>query len=130
MRVACRNPQQDQQFQATLRFLCDIGTVLSLDRISREGAGMKRRSVWAAVALTATAAVSGGCAVDVFEAQESEREGEATQAVIVTRPCGAEQCGENSPVIDVFKFHDANLRGVQNTIGMSIDTVRGIAQIV
>lgn len=88
---------------------------------------MQRRSVRVAVALIATAAVSvGGCAIEELDAQESE----ATQATIVVRPCGGEQCGENSPVVDVFKFHDANLRGIQNSIGMSIDTVGGIGQIV
>jgi len=88
---------------------------------------MQQRSVWVAVALTATAAVSvGGCAIDELDAQESE----ATQAAIVVRPCGAEQCGENSPVVDVFKYHDANLRGLPNNIGLTLDTVGGKAQIV
>jgi hypothetical protein len=87
---------------------------------------MQQRSVWVAVALTATATVSmGGCAID-----ELDGESEVTQEAIVVRPCGGDECGENSPVIDVFSWHDAGLRGQSNNIGLRIDTLNGVAQIV
>jgi hypothetical protein len=89
---------------------------------------MKQRSVWGAAALTVTAAVAmGGCALEQLDAPEVE----ATEMqALAGGPCGDELCGQNSPVIDVFQFHDANTRGLPNNIGLTIDTVSGRAQIV
>lgn len=90
---------------------------------------MQERSAWVAVGLTGILVLAvGACALEGFDSPE---ESEATRDVtVVVRPCGGEQCGENSPIVDVFKFHDASLKGIANNIGLVIETSNGRGQII
>lgn len=59
---------------------------------------------------------------------------ERTMATIVVRPCGGEQCGDNSPVVESvhvreLRFHELNLNGFPNPQGLSIDAPGGVAKI-
>jgi hypothetical protein len=114
-------------FSDTVRFLCDICDDVTLLRISKEGARMRRRSGVAAAAMLVTL---GACAVDQPPVDEPPVQSTSTQTVGTGSSCVEMVCGSNSPQIDVVGFHELSLVGQAEKHGLALDIVNGRAQII